>query len=142
MAIYKKRVSLGNFLKKGEDFKENDILEILDEGKQEEGKFGTQDIFMLKTSDEKEGNVNLNTTSINNLIDAYGEDSKNWIGKKIKVWTLRSNIQGRMILVYYFSHPDAVLNDEGVFELNGKKDGDIPVINEPAPKEPGEEIPF
>lgn len=107
---------MGEFLKKGEDFKENDILEIASEGKQSEGKYGTQDIFLMKAG-EKEGNVAFNQTSINNMIDAYGEDSKNWIGKQVKVWGILSNVSGNMIKVYYFSHPEATIDEEGKFVL-------------------------
>ena len=138
MAIYKKRISLGNFLRKGEDYKENDFVEIANEGKQIEGKFGPQDIFLVKLANGIEGNIPFNSTSINNVIDAFGEDSKNWIGKKIKVWTILSNVQGKMIKVYYFAHPDAELNEEGVFELpSGKKSEGIPVVEEgePLPEE-------
>ena len=128
--LYKKRVSLGAFLKKGKDFKENDIVEIADEGRQTEGQFGMQDIFLIKLSDEKKGNVTFNSTSINNLIDAFGEDSKNWVGKKVKVWAILSNIQGKMIKVYYFSHPSAILNNEGIFVLTPKSEEEIPIVEE------------
>ena len=137
MSIYKKRVSLGNFLKKGEDFKADDIIEIANEGVESEGKFGMQDIFLVKLADGKEGNIPFNNTSINCMIDAFGEDSKNWIGKKVKVWIMLTNIQGKMRKVAYFTHPDAVLNDEsGVFELPGKgpkEKEDIPIIEENKP---------
>ncbi len=67
------------------------------------------------------------------MIDAFGEDSKNWIGKKVKVWAIRSNVKGKMINVYYYSHPDAILEDDGVFAIPGKdkvkKDG-IPIVEE------------
>lgn len=133
MAIYKKRVNLGAFLKKGEDFKDGDMVEITSEGKQLEGQFGTQDIFVIKLSDGKEGNVNFNSTSINNLIDAFGEDSKEWIGKKVKIWGILSNVQGKMIKVYYFAHPDTTLDDKGVFVLSaGKVKDDDPT---PPPEE-------
>ena len=136
MAIYKKRVSLGAFLKKGVDFKENDLIEIMNEGKQVEGLYGMQDVFLAKLSDGKEGNVSFNSTSINNFIDAYGEDSKNWVGKKVKVWAILSNVKGKMTKVYYYTHPDAVLDDEGVFVLPGGKSDDIPIIeDEPEPEE-------
>jgi hypothetical protein len=148
MSIYKKRAKLGNFLKKGEDFKDGDLLEIASEGNTIEGKFGSQDVFLMKTKDGKEGNVSFNGTSTNNMIDAFGEESKNWIGKKVKVWAIRSNVQGKMVNVYYYSHPDAVLNDEGVFELEGSnsdvknpKKKDIPVIEDDEEVDPAD-IPF
>lgn len=125
---YTKKVSVGAFLKKGEDFKDGDIAEIANEGKQIEGQFGMQDIFLIKVND-KEGNVGFNQTSINNLIDGYGDDSINWIGKKVKIHAILSNVQGKMIKVYYFLHPEAILDETtGQFVLPNK-DGDIPIIN-------------
>ena len=69
--LYKKRISVGNFLKKGEDYKDGDIVEIANEGKQIEGQYGTQDVFLIKLADGKEGNASFNTTSINNMVDAF-----------------------------------------------------------------------
>ena len=41
-----------------------------------------------------------------------------------------------MTKVYYYTHPDAVLDDEGVFVLPGGKSDDIPIIeDEPEPEE-------
>jgi len=135
---YEKRVSVGAFLKKGEDFKDGDTIEIVNEGKQIEGQFGTQDVFMVKLSDGREGNVSFNQTSINNLIDGYGADSVNWVGKKVKVKSILSNVQGKMIKVYYFLHPDTELNEEsGEFILPNKEKEDLPELAEDE-----EDIPF
>uniref|UniRef100_A0A6M3L977 Uncharacterized protein n=1 Tax=viral metagenome TaxID=1070528 RepID=A0A6M3L977_9ZZZZ len=130
---YTKKVSVGAFLKKGEDFKDGDIVEIANEGKQQEGQFGMQDLFLLKTK-TNEGNVSFNQTTINNLIDGYGEDSINWIGKKVKVHAILSNVQGKMIKVYYFLHPDSKLDETtGQFALPNK---------EKFPEPPEEKLPF
>lgn len=115
--IYHKQVSVGAFLKKGEDIKDGDIVVIASEGKQVEGQYGIQDIFLIKLKDGKEGNISLNATSLNCLIDAYGEDSKNWIGKSAKVWAILSNVQGKMTKVYYFTHPEATIDDSGTFSI-------------------------
>lgn len=141
--LYKKRVNIGSFLKKGEDIRDRDVVEITSEGQPIEGKFGTQDVFTVKLENGKEGNVSFNSTSINNMIDAFGEDSKNWIEKKVKIWLIRQNVQGKLIPVLYVSHPDAEITDKGVFVLPGKdvKTDDIPVINEEEDINP-EDIPF
>ena len=133
MSIYKKRESVGSFLKKGEDIKDGDLVEIANEGKQIEGQYGMQDIFLIKTKKGLEGNVGLNTTSINNLIDAWGEDSVKWVGKKVKVMAILSNVQGKMVKVYYFLHPNTELNeDTGQFLIPGKdqEENDIPLIED------------
>lgn len=119
MAMYKKQVSVGSFLEKGKDIKDGDIIQIANEGKQVEGKFGMQDLFLIKTKEGKEGNVSFNQTSINCLVEAYGEESKNWIGKTAKIWAILSNVQGKMVKVYYFTHPNAELDETGGFALKG-----------------------
>jgi len=112
MTTYRKKISIGAFLKKGVDFKDGDMLEIANEGKQIEGQFGTQDVFLVKLADGREGNVGFNQTTINNVIDGYGENALNWIGKKVKVWGILQNVQGKMIRVYYFLHPDTILDEK------------------------------
>lgn len=115
---FTKRESIGSFLKKGEDIKNGDILTILDEGKKVDGEFGSQNVFTVKTSSGKEGNVTFNQTSINNLIDGYGKESKEWIGKEIKIEVIKQNVQGKLTNVYYFLHPKAELNEKtGLFEI-------------------------
>ena len=112
MAIYEKRASVGGFLKKGEDFNVDDLLEIANEGKKVPGKFKEQDVFLVKIG-EKEGNIGVNQTSINGFIDAWGPDSVKWIGKKIKVWKVKANVAGKFLDVWYYSHPDAGLTEDG-----------------------------
>ena len=124
--IYKKRESVGSFLKKGEDIKEGDIVEIANEGEQVEGEYGTQNIFSLKLQNGNEGNVSFNQTSINGLIDAYGEDAEKWIGKKVKVLKVKQNVSGKFIDVYYFAHPEAEFTENGIV-LGGE---DTPIIDE------------
>lgn len=131
MTLYKKRVSIGSFLKKGIDIKDGDIVEIANEGKQQESQYGgMQDIFLIKTKEGKEGNVSFNQTSMNNMIDTYGEDSKNWIGKEVKVWLFKDIKEGKLQIKLIVSHPNAELTENG-FVLIGKQveSKDIPVIN-------------
>ena len=111
MTKYTKKISVGAFLKKGVDFRDGDMMTIANEGKQIEGQFGTQDVFLMKLADGREGNISFNQTTINNLIDGYGDDSIKWIGKPVKVWGILSNVQGKMIKVYYFLHLDTILNE-------------------------------
>ena len=128
--IHQKKVSIGNFLKKGTDFKDGDILEIASEGKELQGEFGVQNIFMVKFG-EKEGNVSFNQTSINGCIDAYGEDDLKWIGKKVKANKIKQNVAGKFLDVWYFAHPDAELTEVGFVLLKDKQaTGEIPVIQD------------
>jgi hypothetical protein len=123
MAIYTKRISQGVFLKKGEDIKDGDLVEIASEGRSEEGKFGPQEIFLVKTGN-KEGNIAFNTTTINGIIDAWGQDSLKWIGKKVKAMKIKQNVAGKFLDVWYFAHPDAELTESGFILPNQKNDPD------------------
>jgi len=126
---YKKSVSLGQFARKGEDIKHGDIVTVLNEGEQFEGDYGTQDVFSIKTTRGEEKNITLNKTSLNNMIDAYGEDSSGWVGKEAKIWLIMSNIQGKMKQVLYVSHPKAEIDPmTGAFSVIS--DSDIPIIEE------------
>ena len=114
----KKHESIGSYLKKGEDIKENDILEITTSGREVEGQYGTQYVSGVK-KDKTEGNVSFNQSTLNNLIDGYGSETENWIGKKVKVFTIKQNVQGKIRNVYYFLHPDSELDEQtGLFMIS------------------------
>lgn len=120
MSKFQKKVSVGQFAKKGEDYKDGDILTIANEGKQVDGDFGPRHVFLVKLPKGGEKNFTFNQTSINNMVDAYGEDSVNWVGKDVKVWLILQNVQGKMVRVAYVAHPSAEINDEGSFIIPGK----------------------
>lgn len=141
MAVYKKKTSVGQWLKKNEDFRDKDLLQIANEGQEIQGQYGPQLAFLFKTRDGKEGNVSINQTSLNNIIDAYGEDSKSWVGKKVKVWLIPQSVQGKLTKAAYLSHPQATLEEAGdtfMWVIPGKE---APKKEEPAPEYyPTEEI--
>lgn len=113
---YQKRVSVGQFAKKDEDYKDGDIVTIANEGKKFEGQWGEQDVFLVKFK-TGEKNLTFNRTTLNNLIDAYGDESKSWVGKEAKIWLILQNVQGKMVRVTYLSHPDATIDEDGQFTL-------------------------
>lgn len=117
----------GKFAKRGEDIKHGDIITIQSEGSKVKGKYGVQDIFKIKTS-KGEFLININGTSINNLIDCFGKDSEGWIGKKVKVWLIQDFKEGKLIWKLYLTHPDQILGepykDEAAEGLN-----DLPTID-------------
>lgn len=146
--IIKKQVSVGSFLEKGTDIKDGDIVQIASEGKETEGKYGIQHLFMLKArvlneegkQEIKEGNIAFNQTTLNALVDAYGEDSLQWVGKEAKVWAILSNVQGKMVKVYYFTHPQATLDALGDFEIPNSVE--VPQKTESDDEIKIEDIPF
>lgn len=127
----------GKYAKRGEDIKNGDIIEILDEGHKTQGKYGDQDIFKIKTS-RGEFLINMNGTSINNMIDCYGENSKNWIGEKVKVWLIQDFKDSKLIWKLYLTHPNQVLGQsfKGVNE-ELQQFNDIPTVeSEPYDQRP------
>ena len=67
--------------------------------------FGPQDTFKIKTKNG-ERNMSFNQTSVNYLIDAYGEDTDKWVNKNVKVWIVDMNVQGKMRGVAFLTAPD------------------------------------
>lgn len=144
MAIYQKKVSVGQYAKKGEDFMDGDVITIASEGQQVQGTYGVQNVFLMKLK-TGEKNMNVNQTSLNNIIDAYGPDSLKWIGKQLKVWLIMQVVSGKMQKVVYLSHPLAELVEDKLgirFAVPGTEDMRAP-RREPSdyPESDGE-IPF
>ena len=102
---FEKKATIGNFAKKDVDYKEGDILTILNAGSPVDGKFGTQYVFKVKLVSGEEKNLPFNQTSINKMIEAYGKESNGWIGKQVKVWLVTQNVQGEFKKVTYLTAP-------------------------------------
>ncbi len=118
-----KKVSVGAFAKKGEDYQDGDIITIADEGRQVEGTFGVQSVFLVKLPSGEEKNMTFNQTSVNNLVDAYGDESSEWVGRKAKIWLILQSVSGKMLKVVYLTHPDArmVESNNGIqWEIGGE----------------------
>jgi len=119
MKIVKKVSVSGEFAKKGEDIVQGDIVKIFDAGNVTEGQFGTQHIFQIETKNGVK-NVGFNQTSLNGLVDAYGEDTEGWVGKDAEVHILDQVVAGKRAKVAYFGQPGAELDDNMRFVLKKK----------------------
>lgn len=69
-----------------------------------------QTVFKVRVSSGEDLALAFNQTSINYLIDAYGEDSEEWKGKRVKVWAVMSNVGGKMKKVAYLTAPDQLID--------------------------------
>ena len=123
MTQYKKTVSVGAFAKKNVDIKNGDLITIANEGKQVEGQFGLQNLFLVKLTNGEEKNISVNQTSLNGLVDAFSEDSIKWIGQQVKVWLIKQNVAGKFVDVLYISHPNYDLGDNGFFPKGKTPEG-------------------
>ena len=115
MEVTKKVTVQGEWAKAKEDINEGDLINILDEGKIVDGDYGERKVFTISTVDGEEKMLSFNQTTINYLIDAFGNETKEWIGKRVKVWIMKSNIAGKIKFVVYLTAPDWVEGEEGYF---------------------------
>lgn len=116
---YTKKVSVrGEWAKVGTDIKDGDVFKILDEGQEVIGEFGPRQVFKVQTRNG-EKNLSFNQTSLNNLIDAFGEEGEQWKDKEIKAWVVKQMVSDGLKNVVYLAAPDWDMDDEGHF--HGKK---------------------
>lgn len=85
-------------------------------------------------------NVNVNKPSINGLIDAFGSDSKNWVGKLLTAHTEKMLVGGKRVTgLYLIPEGFEITEDEGgylvVTKIGGKEE-----VHTRSPQEIEEEI--
>lgn len=122
MKIQKIVNAQGDWAKIGEDFRDGDLIKIMDEGQIIEGEFGPRKVFKVAFR-EKEGSKNLsfNQTSLNNLVDGYGDDTKNWTEKKVRVFVIKQMVQNKLRNIAYLTPEDWTMTEDGQFVAPGKK---------------------
>lgn len=113
------------WIKIKEDVFDGNIIGILDSGIKIEGRFGLQSIFKVSTKNG-DRSLSFNQTSINHLIDAYGDDTEEWVGKSIKIWIVKSNVSGKMKDVVYLTAPDWIEGKDGFVPPEDK----IPLVED------------
>ena len=133
MKVHKKVSISGEFAKVGEDFKDGDIIKILNAGEIIPGEWGDRQMFKISVS-TGEKNLSFNQTSVNNLIDVFGEDTQKWVGQNVKVWVVKQMIDGKLRNVAYLTGVDWEMLPDDTF--SGKK------VDPQYPNEPTGDIPF
>jgi len=129
MKVEKKISVQGDWIKLKEDVDEGDLVEITDAGQIIAGDFGDRHTFKVETAKGDVKNMSFNQTSMNYLIDVYGGETEKWIGKKVKVWIVKSNVAGKLRNIAYLTAPNWIEGPEGYYPPTKDVD-DIPVINE------------
>jgi len=114
MKIIKKVSVSGEFAKVGKDIVDGDVVEILDSGTIISGEWGDRHAFKIGTSNG-ERILSFNQTSLNNLIDAFGDNSEEWIGSKVKVFVIKQMIDNKLKNVAYLTGEDWMMTDDGKF---------------------------
>jgi hypothetical protein len=97
-------LTLGEWLRPS-DLRDGDILTIADEGTvrgAESTPFG-REVFEIRVrlpgGEEKVWTMNLTTQR--RLIDAWGKDTRSWVGRKVKVQLQQQNVRGIVKTVIY-----------------------------------------
>lgn len=104
------------------DIKNGDIVTIKDAGRTEEGQYGPQKKFLIETRNG-EKRATFNQSTINVLVTELGNDTENWVGKKVKVLTKKDVIGGKKVIVAYFVTEGWSLDDYGELEKDGGVEG-------------------
>lgn len=114
--MHKSSTVRGEWAKVGTDIRDQDILTILDAGVMNPSSFGDgeQPVFRIQTTNG-ERILSLNKGSSNNLINAFGDESTNWVNKRVKAWVVRMMVAGSMKNVVFLAHPDWTMDDNGMF---------------------------
>ena len=119
--IQKKKTSIaGDWAKVKVDINNGDVLEILTEGTIVSGEFGDRQVYKVKTVNG-EKNLSFNQTSLNNMIDAYGDDSKAWVGKKAFVTVIKMNESGKFRYIVYLVGEGWEMQDDGSVKKIGSQ---------------------
>lgn len=114
MKIQKKVSMNGEFCKIGEDVKDGDVVKILDSGTVISGDYGDRHAFKIDTTNG-EKILSFNQTSLNNLVDAIGDETENWKGKEIKVFIVKQMVSGKLRNIAYLTGKDWTMLDDGTF---------------------------
>lgn len=126
---YEKPTSVSGSWLKGSEVESGTKAKIVNECVPQEtvyeGKPRTQNIAKVRLQgDQGEAkNVNINKPSISALIDAFGDDSKDWIGKVLTIHTEKVLIAGkRQTAMYFVPEGYSVKEDDNGYLVIGKND--------------------
>lgn len=114
MKIQKKVSVSGDFAKIGEDIKDGDIIKILDAGTTTTSTYGDRQTFKVETANG-EKILSFNQTSLNNLVDALGDETENWINQEVKVFLVKQMIDNTLRNVAYLTGKDWIMTEDGKF---------------------------
>lgn len=150
--IYKKSTTTTGAWAKGSELEDIKVAKIVSETKAQPSNFTNkdgsakdQDVCKIRFAGKEDVyNISLNKATINGLVDAFGEDSKEWINKELTVETEKVRVAGvARIAIYLIADGyQKVDNDEGfavIQKIGDSKDDlvkdmdDIPVIDEEEP---------
>jgi len=132
MKVTKSSSTGGAWLKK-EDLKSGDKLKIVSEAELVEGQLGQQLVVKVRRQGTPEPvNMAVNKTSKNALIEAYGDDTKDWVEKVITVAVERAIINNKRSMIVYLVPAGFVLTEAS--------DGSVTITNADIQLEPAHPV--
>tara|TARA_R100000365_G_C2715266_1_gene49423 strand:- start:225 stop:737 length:513 start_codon:yes stop_codon:yes gene_type:complete len=111
------------------DLMSGDRVRILNAGEIENGEFGERTVFSIMTRNG-ERNLALNQSSINVLVDEFGEESAEWVGRDVRVLLKKDVVAGKRVIIAYLVTDGWYLDDFG--DLTKQEAGDSTLAG-PAP---------
>lgn len=145
MAKFTKNSNVGGAWLDKKTLKNGDVAKLLTEAIEVEGQNGKQIVAKIKIKgNNEEFNVAINKPSKNALIEAFGEDSKDWVGKILGIQTEKGIFAGkRGIALYLIPDGFEVIEDSnGYIVITQKGQKTEPVINVDEGEVDPNDIPF
>lgn len=150
MTIQTKKTSVGGAYARKEDYEyegvdykadiqNGDKITILSEGETVVGQFGDQQVYKIDTRNG-EKNLTLNQKSINILIDEFGDEDKQWIGKELNVILKKDTIANKKVIICYLATDGWKIDEYG--DLTKSFDPKQEQVKEDLSAEDAKEIPF
>ena len=118
------------FLNSQEDVNHRDIVTIDSEGKWQESNFKDEDgnpqnefriNFVLESGETR--STTLRSTNVRLLGGAFGDETKEWIGKKVRAWKTKSE-KAKAGYVFVFAPVDYERDDTGEWIIPKKEEVD------------------
>ena len=94
------------------DVVNNDVVKILNSGDVVSGEFGEQHVFSIMTRNG-EKNATFNQSSVNALIDVFGDDSDTWVNREVRVLTKKDVVANKKVIIAYYVPKSYMLNEWG-----------------------------
>ena len=104
----------GAYAKKApyEYIKNGDTVTILNAGSTVVGQFGEQQVFSIETRNGPK-NFTMNQTTVNVLAQEFGDESNDWVGKKVSVVTKKDVVANKKVEIAYLVAGDWGLDEWG-----------------------------
>lgn len=141
MILQKTEIQQGNyapFAKKCVEILNGDKISIRDAGRQIQNRFNPEKMQTVFTVLTKFGerSLNFNQTSLNALIDAFGEKTDDWINKTVNVLIFKQNVSGKFLDVVYLAPDGYEMTENGLTRTNHTAPVQTPQVINPVPSQP------